>query len=78
MSCRGYVYPVVKFVKNVLCLFTFTEMHGQRNIKIYFRCSILSSCKHIVVYFVPQKSVFCAAVPLSTPTGFEKIIINNI
>jgi hypothetical protein len=42
----------------------------------YFRCSILSSCKLFVVYFVPQKSAFCTAVPLCTPTSFVKMIIS--
>ena len=23
MSCRGYVYPVIKLIRKVLCLFTF-------------------------------------------------------
>ena len=23
MTCRGYVYPVIKLIRNVLCLFTF-------------------------------------------------------
>jgi len=24
MTCRGYVYPVIKLIRKVLCLFTFT------------------------------------------------------
>ena len=41
MSCRGYVYPIVKLIKDVLCLYTLYVCWGCLVIKSY---KLLNSC----------------------------------
>jgi len=39
MSCTGYVYPVVKLIKKLLCLFTLYKMiqkDGLNFVRLYF------------------------------------------